>query len=264
MNSLPTDSNAPSGDFGAALGFERSPQAYHRGRPDYPAEAAARLLEVLNIGSDSQVLELGAGTGKFTRFLEARAGRVFASDPSPAMRTALGQHRRSAHLFGSRAEQIAVKDHAVDSVVCAQAFHWFEGEPALGEIRRVLKDDGSLGLIWNVRDEEEDWISELTAIMDPYSGAAPRYRSGDWRKHLEENSSFTPLRCESFRHTVHCDRTMVRDRIGSISFIARLPDEEHAGVLAQVDHLLDTHPLTRDKSEYHFPYRTDLFWCNRR
>jgi SAM-dependent methyltransferase len=220
-------------------------------------------MDVLSIDRRSRVLELGAGTGKFTRFLEARAGSVFASDPSPAMRKALGQRPGSAHLFGSRAECIGIADESVDAVVCAQAFHWFDGVPTLREIDRVLSPGGRLGLIWNVRDEEVDWISDLTAIMDPYSGTAPRYRTGEWRRHLEESKSFTPIRCESFRHTVHCDRDMVRDRIGSISFIACLPDDEHARVLAQVDHLLTTHPLTRDKTEYLFPYRTDVFWCAR-
>jgi len=263
MSSTLSHPNQPSGDFEAASGFERSPQAYHRGRPDYPAEAAERLMDVLSIDHRSPVLELGAGTGKFTRFLEERAGLVFASDPSPAMRKDLGQRTQSAHLFGSRAECIGIADQSVDAVVCAQAFHWFDGDPTLREIHRVLSPGGGLGLIWNVRDEEVDWISDLTAIMDPYSGTAPRYRTGDWRRHLEESSAFTPLRCESFRHTVHCDRAMVRDRIGSISFIACLSDLEHTRVLNQVDHLLKTHPLTRDRTEYDFPYRTDLFWCTK-
>ena len=263
MTAPPSSSHPAPEDFEAATGFERSPAAYHRGRPDYPPEAALRLLDVLEIQSTSRVLELGAGTGKFTRFLEDRAGSVLASDTSPAMRKALHKRARTARLFGSRAESIAIADASVDAVVCAQAFHWFDGEVALGEIERVLKDPGRLGLIWNVRDEAVDWIGELTALMDPYSGTAPRYRTGDWRRHFDVTTAFTPLRCESFRHTVRCDRSMVRDRIGSISFIACLPDGEHEHVLSQVDHLLDTHPLTRDKDEYDFPYRTDLFWCTK-
>ena len=51
----------------AAKGFERNAAAYERGRPDYPAEAVAILARRIGIGPGSTVVDLAAGTGKFTQ-----------------------------------------------------------------------------------------------------------------------------------------------------------------------------------------------------
>lgn len=45
-----------------------------------------------------------------------------------------------------------VPEEWADGVVVAQAFHWFATEQALGEIHRVLKPGGVLGMIWNIDD----------------------------------------------------------------------------------------------------------------
>ena len=60
------------------------------------------------------------------------------------------------------AENIPVNNGAVDSVVCAQSFHWFATKAALKEIHRVLRPGGALGLVWNVRDESVDWAAAMT------------------------------------------------------------------------------------------------------
>ena len=52
------------------------------------------------------------------------------------------------------AQHIPLDDASMDAVVCAQSFHWFSTPEALQEIHRVLKPGGSLGLVWNVRDDK--------------------------------------------------------------------------------------------------------------
>ena len=69
-------------------------------------------------------------------------------------------------LAGS-ATQIPAPDASFDGVVCAQSFHWFASANAIGEIRRVLKPGGALGLVWNMRDETVDWVRELARLLAP-------------------------------------------------------------------------------------------------
>lgn len=68
---------------------------YDRARPDYPSEAIDQILSRLAAGSNSTVVELGAGTGLFTRgFLEraqqpsnaGKVARLVAVEPSEGMR----------------------------------------------------------------------------------------------------------------------------------------------------------------------------------
>ena len=53
----------------AAVGFDRAGDSYERGRPEYPQEAIEFLVNNLQINKSSMVVDLGAGTGKFTKFL---------------------------------------------------------------------------------------------------------------------------------------------------------------------------------------------------
>src|SRR5206468_5616642 len=122
----------------------------------------------LRIGARSTVLDLGAGTGKLTRAIVPRAARVIAVEPGPEM---LAQLRRavpeSQALLGA-AEAIPLSDDAVDAVVCGQSFHWFRTDEALREIRRVLRPNGGLGLIWNRRNPDDPLQNEVTKLLEPF------------------------------------------------------------------------------------------------
>src|SRR3954453_3767266 len=61
--------------------FDGAAGAYEEGRPDYPAAAIDRVVAELGLGGDSTVVDLAAGTGKLTRGLVGRFGRVIAVEP---------------------------------------------------------------------------------------------------------------------------------------------------------------------------------------
>jgi len=246
----------------AAQGYEVSADSYERGRPEYPSEAVQHLVGALRIREGTAVLDLGAGTGKFTKQLASSGAHLFAVEPVKAMRDKLAEKLPSATVLDGTAEAIPLKSSSLDVVVVAQAFHWFDGTRALAEIGRVLKPGGRLGLVWNVRDESVDWVSQLTKLVDPHEGRTPRYRTSPWRRAFDRSNGFTPLEAKHFHHVHRGPPQMVVDRVASISFIAALPETERNGILAQVRHLLSTHPETRGHTEVDFHYRTDTFVCS--
>ncbi|WP_439814784.1 class I SAM-dependent methyltransferase [Zavarzinia sp. CC-PAN008] len=137
----------------AARGFQQGAEAYARGRPGYPAEADVWLTCDLGLGPGSTVVELGAGTGKFTTRLVATGATVIAVEPVAAMRAQLAASAPAARILDGTAEAIPLPDASANVVVCAQSFHWFATPVAVAEIARVLKPGGQLGLIWNTRDD---------------------------------------------------------------------------------------------------------------
>jgi SAM-dependent methyltransferase len=234
----------------AARGFERGAADYERGRPGYPAEAVELLLAELGVTAGSLVLDVAAGSGKFTRELVSRGVRVVAVEPVRSMRAALPPE---IEALDGTAEEIPLADAAVDAVTVAQAFHWFDGDRALAEIHRVLRPGGRLGLIWNRRDQRSELQRELSAIVDPYRGDAPAYGTGAWREAFDRTRLFTPLEERHFPYAVEADGETLVARVTSISFIAVLPEEERARVVDRV----------RALGAGVLEYETDVYWCSR-
>jgi SAM-dependent methyltransferase len=249
----------------AMRGFEAGVEHYQRGRPNYPDDAVTYLVQELGIGEGRDVLELGAGTGKFTELIVHTSARITAAEPVAAMRAALERNCPTVRAVDGTAEQIPVADASADAVIAAQSFHWFDGERALPEIHRVLRPGGLLGMIWNVRDEASDWSERLTEIFDRLAGDdTPRYRSGRWRDAFRRSDLFGPLHHRLAYHVHHVTPEAFMDRVLSVSYVSAASDGERQGVRAEVDELLATDPDLRDRDEIVMPYRTDVFWTQRR
>ncbi len=248
----------------AQLGFSREAQTYARGRPDYPAALLPWLTDDLGVAPGKVVVDLGAGTGKFTKLLVATGAHVIAVEPVAAMRAQLAVILPGVQQLSGTADAIPLAGAAADALVCAQAFHWFATERALAEIRRVLRPGGRLGLIWNVRDESVDWVATISEILTPYEGDAPRFGKGAWRQAFS-GQYFTELEQSSFAYQhVGTAQEVILDRFLSVSFIAALPPHEKANVASQLRALIASHPALRERDAIAFPYRTTAYRCTRR
>jgi SAM-dependent methyltransferase len=73
----------------AAEGYGAAADAYRRSRPGYPDRLVTWLADELRIGPDTDVLDLAAGTGAFTRGLVPTGARVMAVEPVARMRQIL-------------------------------------------------------------------------------------------------------------------------------------------------------------------------------
>lgn len=238
-------------------GFSIEAHTYDRGRPEYPAEVVPWLVEPRH----RQIVDLGAGTGKFTSLLALYCEDVIAVEPVDAMRAQLTTRLSSVRAVAGCAELLPLNTVSVDALFCAQAFHWFATEAALSEIHRVLRPGGRLGLIWNVRDESIDWVAAITEIITPYERDTPRFHTGDWRKVFPSPlfSSFEKTRLE--HQHVGTAQEVIVDRILSVSFIAALPDTEKGKIRAQLHTLTTTHPAIRGREKIAFPYTTEAYRC---
>jgi SAM-dependent methyltransferase len=239
----------------AAVGFDRGAADYERGRPGYPLDAVEHLARVLGLGPGTSVLELGAGTGKFTRLLVGTGATVLAAEPVAGMRAELARALPDVERLDVPAEDTGLAPGSVDAVVAANAFHWFDGDAAIREMARILGTGGGVGVIWNRRDEADPIMRGISEIVDPYAGDALRFRSGGWRAAFERSDTTTPLERATFGYVQHVDLEGLRARVTSISYIASLDAAERAKVVAEVD------ALAGDAAELDLPYVTEVYTC---
>ena len=198
--------------------FELVADLYEQVRPEYPDQAVEWLVGQLRIDRASTVLDLGAGTGKLTRTLLGRAGRVVAVEPGLEMLARLRVAVPEAAAVQGAAEQIPLPDASVDAVVCGQSFHWFREDEAIPEIRRVLRADGGLGLVWNVRHPDDPVQDEISELLKPF--VPPDRVALPTRVRGVVERAFGAVESYSVDFEQELDAGGVAGRILSISFVA--------------------------------------------
>jgi ubiquinone/menaquinone biosynthesis C-methylase UbiE len=242
--------------------FGNSAREYELGRPHWPEELIDRVVADLDLGEDSTVLDLGAGTGKLTRSLVPRFARVIGVEPDDAMRAVLDEVVPGAEALAGSAEAIPLADSSVDAVFTAEAFHWYASEESVGEIVRVLRPRGGLAIFWNVDfgDPEPRMSEEVERVLDVAfsKGGAPglgKVLSGFWRGPIAK-APLEPLQEAEAERTVIRTRDQWLANMLSVSSIASLPDADRE---ALAERLRDLVPDV----EYRWSIRTIAYWTRR-
>ena len=141
-----------------------------RGRRIQRRRSTARHLGLTN---ESTVLDLAAANGNLTRALREQFAHVFAVMPDARMRAQF-----EGDVLSGTAEVIPLPDNAVDAVFVGEAFHWFDAERALAEIRRVGGGLAILTRSWGETEQPGLMPAPVWAEFDQIGSAFTAGRLG--------------------------------------------------------------------------------------
>jgi ubiquinone/menaquinone biosynthesis C-methylase UbiE len=232
-----------------AASFGPAAAAYERGRPGYPEDAVEWMIPA----GATTAIDLGAGTGKFTRQLVARGLTVTAIDPSLAMLDRLRGSTREVDTAQGTAEAIPLPDSSADLVTAAQAWHWVDDDLAFPEVARVLRPHGSLSLVWNFRDNTTGWMRELANII------TDREENVEVGNIGASHPLFEEFEYRIFPWSQTVTREELLDLVRSRSIFIVASTDEQRRVIDGVTELLDTNPELAGLTEFELPYRTHTY-----
>jgi len=122
---------------------------YEKYRPSY----AKKIIQILlnKKLKSKHFLEIGAGTGKFTELLLKVSQNIEALEPNKPM---LHEFKKKFKIkvHNSKAEKFDFKKNTYDVIVFASCFHWIDFKTIYHKIKRSLKLNGYLLIIYNTRD----------------------------------------------------------------------------------------------------------------
>lgn len=259
----------------AGVGYQRAAGVYESSRPSYPLAALAALADALPLEAGRTVVDLGAGTGKFTRLLALTGAEVLAVEPVKEMRERLAELLPGVAATDGTAEDTGLPDGCADAVVAAQSWHWFEQHAALAEVERLLRPGGALALVWNTYDTSVPWVRDF---QDIYFRLAPRdlpspplapgladhAPGGGWREAFTARKGWGAI---EERHWPNPHTTTVADvveRMMSSSHIAVLDPAAQARVRSEVESVLAALGATGRGGAIELPYTTDVYWLRYR
>ncbi|BGP24673.1 methyltransferase type 11 [Rhodotorula toruloides] len=297
-----TAQNEPAHTTFAKENFSKSGASglYDRARPSYPPESISHILSALPTPSTptdrAVVVELGSGTGIFTRALlshpdtRGKVKKVICVEPSEGMREGFGRATLSG-AFGwagkgegaggggvevecvnGTFEDVPVEDGSVDLVVCAQAFHWTGSNPlpAVRSIARLLRPSSPWALIWNLEDRSVPWIAQLRDAYEQFE-VGPQYRLNLWKKMWDDKAYwevFGDVEQREFRWVKGVTEQGAVDRVFSKSYITALSDNERAKLETKLREVIRRGEgkkwMDEKAGTFEYDYTTDLFIARRK
>jgi len=162
------------------------------------------------------------------------------------------------------AEALPLRDASCDTIMAAQAFHWFDSAATVAEMARVTRPGGGIGLLWNARDRSVEWVDRVWSIVDRIEKHAPWRDHDRWSETTSDSwPGFGRIDEATFENVQVLSPDGVVARIASVSHVATLPRDERAAVLAEVGDVVLHHPDTRGRDLLAIRYRVDAYVTHR-
>jgi len=251
-----------AGSFGSAA------DAYERGRPRYEPHVIAAIGEA---AGGPRIVDVGAGTGRLSDPLTQAGYDIVAVEPLDEMRAILARHIGWDRALDGCAEALPLDDASVGGAVCSDAWHWFDGARAAGELARVVTPGGGVVICvslptWRADPGEPPdtdaphWFLDLAVVHAALHKRDHPYLTGTRRPDgLEGHPDFEELEVRNVPFMHHTDREGIVAHWASLSFVATLPGPQRAKFLEELDAML----ARRGVDEVDVPYRAEL-WITRR
>jgi SAM-dependent methyltransferase len=218
---------------------------YVRARPGYPDAIVAALARAFGMSAGRTIADVGAGTGIATELFLRHGMTVAAVEPNDAMRAALDGRLGGRPGFASvagTAESTTLAGASVDAVVAAQAFHWFDRKRFRAECLRILKPDGIVALIWNVRSvESSEFGRDYERLLREHAVDYLKVRHEEVSDADIDAFFGNPPRRWSFENRQELDFGGLRARLVSSSYTPANDDPRRAPMLAALRAIFDAH-----------------------
>lgn len=199
---------------------------YTKYRPGYPIELFELLKQKYDLNENTTIVELGAGTGKFSKKISNYVKKVYAVEPNEDMLKEGTECCRDAnveYVLGS-AEKTNLEDHCADIVFAVQSFHWFNKETAKIEVKRILKDNGLFAIVWN---DWEDENNEFSHVYFKYVSDWKTKITGKKYQHqnLDERRKFFANQTYETLSVIHSRQYTIDDLLGLTKSLSYAPKE---------------------------------------
>ncbi|NNE08688.1 MAG: methyltransferase domain-containing protein [Gemmatimonadetes bacterium] len=200
--------------------FAATADFYHRSRPSYPPESIDWIVKATSLPSTGRVLDLGAGTGLFTRLWQERGYDVLGLEPNDEMRT-LAEQEGGRYAKGS-GEETGLPPGSFDLAVAAQAAHWFDLDAVFAEMRRVVRPPHPFVALWNIRADVpllREYNDLLVEYSHEYRAWGGKLLSARTIEAFRERADVRDLVESQFRYEQRLDYELFHGRAFSSSYV---------------------------------------------
>jgi len=174
-------------------------EEYNSARRGYPTEVF-EYLKSLTKKERPLTLDIGCGTGISTRQLKQYTFEVIGADKDSSMIDVAKKQTIDIPYVMAPANKLPFESNKFDLVAAFTAFHWFNNEESLLEIKRVMKENGIFfaALKTNRKDENKDFKEGYYSILKKYAGDSFDTTKDHFKKEFLNKAGFLDITEKSF------------------------------------------------------------------
>ena len=156
----------------------------------------------------------------------------------------------------------ALPTSSVDAVIAANSLHYFANEKALGEINRVLKSGGKLGIIVVFPDKSVEWVKEFWDYVEPLyrQKSIPFAPDAKWKDVMAASSIFGNAQNKTFKFRSSCTPSSALETFMSSSVIAAASEDVKEKFKLFFEKLVAKHFTKKDEVFSFIPFTVTLDW----
>jgi SAM-dependent methyltransferase len=168
--------------------YSPAAEAYNKARPRYPEALIRKVVEVTQLGADSNILEVGCGPATATVAFAPLGCSMVCLEPNPDF-FRLAQQNCQAYpkvaIQNTSFEEWTPAVEKFDAVLAASSFHWISPEVGYLKAAHALKENGSLILLWNKELQPSyEVYQSLSKIYQQYAPSLDRYEDRETQEEI--------------------------------------------------------------------------------
>ncbi|MDR0302620.1 MAG: class I SAM-dependent methyltransferase [Treponema sp.] len=183
-------------DNGTTFDFGKTSFDYAKYRDIYPASIYQKLYDIGIGHKDQKILDFGTGTGVFPRAMYKYGAKFTGIDISEEQIEYAKKLSENTDIQYKvcPAESTGLASNEFDIITSVQSYIYFDREKIVPEIKRLLKNDGKMVVIWMAWLTYESRITEETEkLVLKYN---PKWTGAGYRR-SDNSLNFVPESFES-------------------------------------------------------------------
>lgn len=209
--------------------FNGKQEYYSKYRPTYPIELFDFLNKEYNI-RNKVIVELGAGTGIFSKKVSSYCKKLYYIEPNDDMINKGKEYCNNCNnivYINKCAESTELTEDSADMVLAVQSFHWFDKQKVKNEVNRILKSQGDFVIIWTNWKEDnntfgKEYFNYISAWNTKLTGQKYQHKNETDRNNFFRNGTYKTY---TFTHSKKYTLNMLIGFSKSLSFAPKEKEE---------------------------------------